>query len=648
MPRARCMFLIFLLLQGWTVQGQKHDIESLEKALLNAVPAYTLADTFHVDLLNELAFALRNTDVARAAATAKQARELAEQIGDAKGMARAAGYQGLMAYRQGRYDFAILYHLQSLKVADSIGASQLVAFRYNDLANVYLDKGDLERALLYNSLSLAIKEKIQDKEGMAASYRNLGMIHLRQNHSDSAQYYLNISEQLAREIGDNRILGYVYMYQGELQAHIGNIAEAIRLLTKSSKLSREISNLYGLAESMNSLADAYLTGGMIQEAKGTYEQALAIAHNIKIRLEVQRAFEGLALVHEKQQQFAEALYYFRQYTLVKDSIFTEKNEEMIAFLDAQFQHTLQQSQINLLTKEKAVESRKAQTERRYNYALTALAFIIATALVVITMNMMVKRRLNKDLLKKQAEITSQAQELQKLNAFKDQLFYMIAHDLRSPMSTLKNAIELLKPELLRGEELEMIKKELHRQFSVNDEILQNMLTWARSQMQGEETLPVTVSLSDVVAQTFEFLMKIANDKGIGLHWEFDTNLKVRVDTDHLAAILRNLVANTIKFTPPGGEVGIKAVAKDEQIEIAVKDNGIGMSEEQIQKLLAGEKISTPGTAGEKGTGFGMIMVKDLIRKNGGSLHIESHQNQGSIVYVTLPVPETDYLMLNRE
>lgn len=639
MIQSVCYAITFLLcLQVYSVQAQKTRADSLEKVLRQSVLSNTIKDSTRVNLLNDIAFALRNVEVSRAAAYALQARQLAENIGYAKGQARAIGYQGMMAYRQGKYDFAISYHLRSLKIADSISNQQLIGFRYNDLANVYLDKGNLDKAVLYNLKSLSVKQKMNDNEGIATSYRNMGMIYLRQKNYDSALFYLNQSEELAKAIGDKRILGYVYLYMGELHTQKGQIPIGIRTLSEATRLHREINNQYGLAEALNSLAEAYLAANIQASAQVVFEDALAIAKRTGIRLEVQRAYEGLAATHEKQRQLAEALRYYKQYTLVKDSIFTEKNEETIAFLDAQFQSELKQAQITLLTKEKELAAKEVQTEKRYNYALWAVVLSTVILLIVITRSMLEKRRLSNDLLKKQVEIEAQAQELQKLNTFKDRLFFMIAHDLRSPMAALKSTIDVMNPELLNSQELDTIKKELYRQFNATDNTLQNLLVWTRSQMKGEKVSPASINLQGAVNEMFDFLGNLADAKQIRLLNQVSANVQVWADANHLSAILRNLIANALKFTPEGGFINIEATMRNQLVEISVRDNGLGMSTERLTKLFNGERYTSRGTAGEKGSGLGLTMVKSLVEKNGGTISAESKEGEGSVFHFTLPSP----------
>lgn len=212
MQRLGILF-IFLFL-GASLHAQQRAtflIDSLEQVLEKAV----LTDSQRVENLNELAFLLRNTHIEKAAAYAYRATQLARKIGFDKGLARSLGYEGMMAYRQGKYDFAVSYHLESLSVATSIADSITMAYRYNDLSNVYADMGELDRALDHTLRSLHIKEKINDLEGIATSWRNLGIIHLRKKQYPQALLHLEQAKRLATEIGDTRILAYTCIYLGE-------------------------------------------------------------------------------------------------------------------------------------------------------------------------------------------------------------------------------------------------------------------------------------------------------------------------------------------------------------------------------------------------------------------------------------------------
>ncbi len=230
----------------------------------------------------------------------------------------------------------------------------------------------------------------------------------------------------------------------------------------------------------------------------------------------------------------------------------------------------------------------------------------------------------------------QAKKLTEINTQKDKLFSIIAHDLRSPMGALKNSIEILDPDILTKGELDVIKKELIKQFKATDETLQNLLHWARSQMQGEIINPISLRISVIADETIEFLAKIASKKKIKLKNEINPAVEVLADKNHLQTIFRNLISNALKFTNKKGEIIISSKDEGKNIQIAVKDTGVGMTEAEKNKLFTNLYYTTKGTEGEGGSGLGLTLVKDLVEKNGGTIRIESEVGKGSTFYFTLP------------
>ncbi|TAD96624.1 MAG: hypothetical protein EAZ97_13720 [Bacteroidetes bacterium] len=420
------LYLWFALILPISAQNT---VDSLKKVLQTLKISNNISDTLRVQTLNNLAFALRNTQISEAAKIAQEASELAKKINYPKGLARSLGYEGLMAYRQGKYDFAITFHHQSLKIANQIADSTLISFRYNDLANVYLDKGDLEKALEYNLKSLKIKENRNDKEGIATSCRNLGMVNLKRKDYKSALFYLEKAKNLAEQIDNQRILGYAYIYLGELYTQQKQIEKAIELLKKAVQIHRKINNFYGLAEALNSLAEAHQEGKNHSKVILFFKEALQIAQKMGIKLEIQRAYFGLSRIYQKQNRLNEALDFYQKYTQIKDSIFSEKSTEHIAYLEAQFQNEKKQAQIILLTKEQDLKQQEIEKERLMsNIFMIVIAFVVILV-GILSFGFVQKRKTNtilsqqkEDLLtqneeaKQQAEeIAAQAEELQNAN-----------------------------------------------------------------------------------------------------------------------------------------------------------------------------------------------------------------------------------------
>jgi signal transduction histidine kinase len=225
--------------------------------------------------------------------------------------------------------------------------------------------------------------------------------------------------------------------------------------------------------------------------------------------------------------------------------------------------------------------------------------------------------------------------LQQSNKTKDKLFSIIAHDLRSPMAALSGTLDILNLDVLTQQELDEVKKELKKQFSVTDTTLQNLLIWAKSQMQSETTNPVLITLSNMVNEHVTLFEKLAREKQISLVNRVGDAIQVFADGNHLRTILRNLLANALKFSYPEGQIEITGRPEGEMVVVAVKDSGMGMSAAEQAKVFSDMYFSKQGTSGEQGSGLGLVLVKELVEKDGGKIWLESTKGEGSCFYFTL-------------
>lgn len=235
------------------------------------------------------------------------------------------------------------------------------------------------------------------------------------------------------------------------------------------------------------------------------------------------------------------------------------------------------------------------------------------------------------------EIESQAHALEKVNEVKDKMFSIIAHDLRSPFNTLKGMLMLLELDPLFPNELKFMGKDIQKKVAVLDETLNNLLTWAMSQMQGEESEKVKIDVLQIVENKMLLFKSSAEQKNIQLAYQVPNNTFIFADVNHFRAILRNLINNAIKFTPEGGKITVYAAEKGNSILLKIMDTGVGMEQEKVKQIFMPKtNLSTLGTNNEKGTGLGMLICKDLVGKNNGNIYVTSVVGEGTTFFVELP------------
>jgi signal transduction histidine kinase len=231
------------------------------------------------------------------------------------------------------------------------------------------------------------------------------------------------------------------------------------------------------------------------------------------------------------------------------------------------------------------------------------------------------------------------EELRAANAIKDKLFSIIAHDLKSPIATLSNALEMMvrRPNLFDEKRRLAFMSELMKSTKGAYDLLENLLYWARNQRGEIDYQPEILNLSPLIDANIRLLSGIATDKSIWLHSEIEESVTVYADQDMLTTLIRNLISNALKFTGESGEVSVSAVSGEDFVEISVSDNGVGIHAENMEKLFRpDEHFTTYGTRNEKGSGLGLMLCREFAEKNGGKIWAESEEGRGSTFKITLP------------
>ena len=253
-------------------------------------------------------------------------------------------------------------------------------------------------------------------------------------------------------------------------------------------------------------------------------------------------------------------------------------------------------------------------------------------------NLQVQKK-NSEIAEKAALLKQQASELSELNALKNKLFSVIAHDLKAPMYALRNLFNDTCRYNLPADELKQMLPEVVKDLNYTVGLMENLLQWAKTQMQADAVKTGTIDVGRLVSEVIQLLRLQSEVKKIYIESKITTPVFVTADKDMINLVLRNLVSNAIKFTPENGRVSIGANELSSFVEIYVQDTGTGISSEALEKIYENDFYTTRGTASESGTGLGLMLCKEFLSRNGGQMHIESEVGKGSIFSFTLPRPE---------
>lgn len=241
------------------------------------------------------------------------------------------------------------------------------------------------------------------------------------------------------------------------------------------------------------------------------------------------------------------------------------------------------------------------------------------------------------------QVEARTKEISELLDIRQKILAIIGHDLKDPMHNMLGFINLLKKNYLKYDAAKMEKYINILLFSAEKSIdlLDNLLTWSKSQSVGTSYFPEEINFAEIVNEKVENITALAFAKNITVTSEIDEELTVFADKYMLKTILRNFLINAIKFSNTDGHIKIRTVRRPGNfVEIRIQDNGIGMPEKIRESLFGPLPSGMPGTYNEKGTGFGLLICKDFIERHGGSVEIESIENQGTLVLFTLPCKPT--------
>jgi len=316
-----------------------------------------------------------------------------------------------------------------------------------------------------------------------------------------------------------------------------------------------------------------------------------------------------------------ALTNFQKFHHITDSLSKEEKTTDMARLKVWYEFDQKENEQRILQQE-------YQKQRTLTFILAVSLFMTLTLLALTVF-------FYRKITKMHREMKEKNREMKELHTVKDKLFSVVAHDLRSPISALASIIRLVDVNRLNVVEQELFKS-ISSRVDTTCDLLNNLLGWAKSQMQGIVPAPAYFDVQEDSHSVTDSLQTIADNKKIILQNRIE-HQQVYADRDMFAVVVRNLTTNAIKYTFAGGEVILDSELSGNMLIVSVKDAGTGMSKEVQGKLFNfTETRSRRGTGNESGTGLGLVLCADFVKANGGKIWFTSVEGEGSTFFFSVP------------
>ncbi len=493
------------------------------------------------------------------------------------------------------------------------------------------------------ALALAIKNK--DELLLAEVMREKSYLLILQKKYDSAMICTNLGIDLFEKNIDSLNISVLYSRKARIYFEQGNYSESIPYITKSLLLDSLVNNRRGLGV-------AYYQAGRVAFSLGQWNKALTLLkrsnhisnelNNLPNKIRVSKL---LTEIYNKQKRQDLVIKQMAITDIYKDSLYSLEKNGQIQEIQTYYELEAKNSTIQFLESQSQIEKQKAKNQQFIIIGAGVATILFALLSYVLFRMRLYQRNVNKELAIKNQEIElqneeiqSQADSLHHINQLKSKILSVISHDLRGPINNLQSLLELITKKAVKPEEFSELLIKLKSNLNVSQRALENLLNWSLGQMEGIKTEPVVFNINSIIEDVADLTEEAATRKQIAFKMDGKVPLFVLADINQVHLILRNLFNNAIKFSKRECEVLIQVETKNKFCFIRIQDSGIGMTNSEVEMILTTQEYFTKsGTDQEKGTGLGLLLCKDFIKRNGGEFFIVSKPKEGTVVTFTLPL-----------
>lgn len=632
--------------------------------------------------LNILSYALANTDSTKCLKYSNEAIAWGSENYNNAVWATALYNKAECYYDFEELDKSLENYVKSLKLFVEMKDSLNIGETLNCIGLIYYLKGDYNAAAEKMCHALEYFQGRNFKGNAAHVYSNLGMIdNLIGENLKAVENYLHAAH-LNKEIGEVSSIAVNYNGVGVAYFNLAQYDSSKVYYTKALKLFRKLNNHKREAIALNNIANIYVnTGDSLSVALGYYQQAMSVFESLNdlrskafvleglggIYREIgnfdkaiacfnesiqlikehhfgfyvqQLNYRDLSLTYERMGRTKDAFSAFKKYSSYKDSLLREERTNQVAELEKKYQTRQKEAEIGRLNASRKLDQLQIKRDEELRSFGFVAILLLMSVILIVSIAYMNKKRTNAILSQKNMKIEEQQLELEKMNASKNKFFSIIAHDLKNPFHTVMGYSYLIDKEYERfsDEERKKYAADIYKSANSIFRLLQNLLDWSQSQTGRLRYSPQVLDFCGIYEGIENLLKSIADQKKIDLMVDIPLGLKVYADPMMLETILRNLMNNAIKFTDEHGWVEIIVQTKDDDtVQVCVQDSGVGMGANELENLFRiDSKVKRKGTHQEDGSGLGLVICDEFVKRNGGKLWAESEPGKGSRFFFTIP------------
>lgn len=522
----------------------------------------------------------------------------------------------------GKFDSALEYYLNACRIYEQKGYKRRLTKAFIDIAYLYSESNNFPKGRLYFDKAKILINDLQDTVELRYYYSELGNFYFKQEQIDSAILCIEESKNLSKILGEHDLIiganvniGLLYKKKGNYDLALQYMNGALTAYKKNTNNPSELGVVY------NNLGSIYAAQKKYNQAEKAFFKSLDYVNSIDAKFVVLENYKNLMDLYEQMKDYKSQSIYLKKYYQLKDSIYAIDKLNELNQLESEYQ--LEKKNSEILKKDKAFIKSNSQ---RNIFILIAFSILLALALLFL---------FYKKLQSKNHIVERQKEELLTLNHVKDRLFSIISHDLRNPLVTLKSYLLLSDSESISADKKLLFKNQTISAVVQTGDLLDNLLIWANLQIKNTSANIVPVSIQECVGDVVSVVDYQAKQKNIQIIQKIEP-LMIPANMDILSIALRNLITNAIKFSFKNSEIIIKTIQSDDYTLLVVEDHGVGISNEKLELIQMNQNESTPGTNGERGSGLGLYLVKEMLKKINAQLQVESILEKGSKFIIKIP------------